>query len=186
MQTVYDGLHVTAAQRSRLPGPLSCVAMPWVAVIQWNRSPKSWATALDTSPGLVRCREELERYGCRQLWGAHCEPCRIYCDIFDFDDVVNSLHTGILLTWPADRADGTGTDSDRPRVRRSDRSGRWRLSAHSRLFTPVHAHARPYTVASALYVIRIARARSSFVTPQGQQVPHLNSHLFFLLFTDHF
>ena len=82
--------------------------MPWAVVIHWTRCPAPWAEALDTCPRLVQCRDEMERYNVRQLWGPRCERCRIYCDIYDFDEILQGLRDGVIMT----NAKKAGLDHD--------------------------------------------------------------------------
>ena len=71
--------------------------MPWATIIHWTRSPAAWAQALDTCPALVRCLQDMESYNVRQLYGGHCERCRIFCDIYDFHEILDRLRAGVLM-----------------------------------------------------------------------------------------
>ena len=66
--------------------------------MQWSRSPRAWAEALDSNAALSQVRDEMERYNAREVWGLRCERCRIYCDIYDLEEILETLRAGVTLT----------------------------------------------------------------------------------------
>ena len=53
---------------------------------------------MDTNAVLRQVKDEMETYNVRELWGPRCERCRIYCDIFDFDEIVTKIRAGVFMT----------------------------------------------------------------------------------------
>ena len=72
--------------------------MPWAVLVQWSRSPRAWAEALDSNAALSQVRDEMERYNAREVWGPCCERCRIYCDINDLEEILKILRDGVTMT----------------------------------------------------------------------------------------